>query len=112
MGDVRKTRAKDNTEILDLDFRTWWEQKRERQTEREKDRRREGEREWKNEWVNRQPIWKNGRHLRRECCSGPAAQTLPEAMRQSPVSLVPGKSSYNPGAQSDCNLSTPKRFRT
>ena len=112
MGDVRKTRAKDDTEILYLDFMTWWEQKRDRETEREKDRRREGEREWKNEWVNRQPIWKNGRHLRRECCSGPAAQTLPEAKRQSPVSLVPGKSSYNPGAQSDCSLSTPKRFRT
>ena len=30
MGDVRKTGAKDDTEILDLDFRTWWEQKGER----------------------------------------------------------------------------------
>ena len=112
MEDVRKTWAKDDSEILDLDFRTWWEQKRERETERERDRRREGERERKNEWVNRQPIWKNGRHLGRECFSGPAAQTPPEAMRQSPVSLVPGKSSYNPGAQPDCSLSTPKRFRT
>ena len=43
MGVVRKTGAKDDSEILDLDFRTWWEQKRER--DREGKRQKEGGRE-------------------------------------------------------------------
>ena len=42
---LEKTGAKDDTEILDLDFRTWWEQKpeRDREGKRQKEGGKEGE---------------------------------------------------------------------
>ena len=45
---LEKTGAKDDTEILDLDFRARWEQKPERDREGkiQKEGRREGEKEW------------------------------------------------------------------
>lgn len=48
---LEKTGAKDDTEILDLDFRTRWEQKPER--DRERKRQKEGGREGEKEWMGK-----------------------------------------------------------